>query len=90
MFISSIVVFFLSPIEHENRPLTDNEVIKYRKNARVLLLIQNLILYFLVLYLKNAFISISLSASMAVFFTAVLMLYKYKGGKKYEKSVIEI
>lgn len=53
-FLANISIFFFAPVENENKPFDDAEKLKFRKQSRLLILV-NLIFLFFSLYIPILF-----------------------------------
>lgn len=84
LLFSLIVVWRLSPIENENKPLSNEEVLMNAKRSKYIIVLQGVII--LITYRINK--DISLSLLLSIFSVAVGMIIEYfiKGGTVYEDS----
>lgn len=64
VFISGVLVFFLSPIEDHNKPLTEEETKKFKKKSRITILLLSLLTVALIALLSNEQIPFSLASGM--------------------------
>ncbi|MCM0647730.1 accessory gene regulator B family protein [Clostridium swellfunianum] len=86
VIISSLIIYKLSPIEHKNNPLSQNEKTKYRKISRIIIAI---IFFFtlLGLYFNKSAVDFYFMVSLTVMAVAILMLISLlKGGVQDEQG----
>lgn len=69
-FISSLILFLLSPVEDKNKPLEEIEISIYRKKANQL----NLVLVVLAIVTWRIHKTVSISISLAMFTLAIMLI----------------
>lgn len=79
--LAIIIIWIFAPVEHPNRPLTDDTIKHCRIYSRALTLVLGVVILVLNIYKpKYAY-----TASLSVFMVAILIIVQ-KGAKKNEKS----
>lgn len=84
IIISDILVFWLAPIENENKPIEDSEICKYRKISIIFSLIFTVIAVLLTPFYKTVSIIITLALLSVSFAMLVARLMKEVEVKKHE------
>lgn len=75
IFLSTILVFWLAPSESENKPLSKNKRIKFKKISRLLIILLNLVVIVLFFY-RIQTDNIYLTAVISLIFESVSLLKK--------------
>lgn len=76
LFICSVVVFALAPVESENKPLEEREVKRYRRISRILMIVEMLLILVMQLLHLSRSVYYALSAPITV---AILLTLPYIG-----------
>ncbi|NMA65399.1 MAG: accessory gene regulator B family protein [Clostridiaceae bacterium] len=86
--IASGIIFWLAPIDNENKPFSKDEYIKFKIRTRIL---NSIILLGLIIGLRLSInTSVFLSIAMAILTIAISLIFAKKGrGKDEESTVLE-
>lgn len=83
-FFHSALIFFLAPVENHNKPLDEEEQVRYRKKTRQIV-IGECILLTLSYKLKASFVFVSIAAAVQIVSLGVLWGQAQK--RKFEKDL---